>query len=257
LRDDVVDYSQEVIVSVETLGFLKYIVDMGVGFTLSLAALFALLVALRARRGDMDLQRRLVDVLVGFQGAIGEQTNAAREQLRAMERLNDAITSASRETSTSLASLDASVRGVDVDVKALKVELERVAPAIQARLDEHQRALLEQLAPIPARLDEMYFLLRETSQKIEEHHREAGALIATHQRVASELASIHALVREVFDMLNQSTKVEANDGDHTNRERNGDRRADSALERGERGADVLVDADGAPRQGEGTDPSPA
>jgi chromosome segregation ATPase len=246
-----------VIVDIETLRFARYIVDMGAGFTLSLAALFALLVALRARRGDTDLQRRLVDVLAGFQGAIGEQTNAAREQLRAMERLNEAITSASRETSTSLASLDASVRGVDVDVKALSVEIAQVAPAIQARLDEHQRALLEQLAPIPERLSEMYALLRDTSAKIEEHHREAGTLIATHQRVASELASIHALVREVFDMLNQATKVEANDGDDANDQRDGDRGADSAAERGERRADVSVDADDSPGQGEGTNPSSA
>jgi len=244
-------------VDVETLGFARYIVDMGAGFTLSLAALFALLVALRARRGDTDLQRRLVDVLAGFQGAIGEQTNAAREQLRAMERLNEAIASASRETSTSLAGLDASVRGVDVDVKALKVELERVAPTIQARLDEHQRALLEQLAPIPARLDEMYVLLRDTSAKIDEHHRETSVLVATQQRVAGELASIHALVREVFDMLSESTNVEVNDGDAANRERDRDRGADPAAERGERGADVFVDADDPARQSAGADPSPA
>jgi chromosome segregation ATPase len=246
-----------VIVDIETLRFARYIVDMGAGFTLSLAALFALLVALRARRGDTDLQRRLIDVLAGFQGAIGEQTNAAREQLRAMERLNETITVTSRETSSSLASLDASVRGVDVDVKALSVEIAQVAPAIQARLDEHQRALLEQLAPIPARLSEMYVLLRDTSAKIEEHHRETSALVATQQRVASELASIHALVREVFDMLNQSTKVEVNDGSSANRERDRDRGADPALERGERGADVSLDAHGAPRQSAGINPSPA
>jgi septal ring factor EnvC (AmiA/AmiB activator) len=245
-----------VIVDIETLRFARYIVDMGAGFTLSLAALFALLVALRARRGDTDLQRRLVDVLVGFQGAIGEQTSAAREQLRAMERLNEAITSASRETSTSLASLDASVSGVDVDVKALSVEIAQVAPAIQARLDEHQRALLEQLAPIPARLSEMYVLLRDTSARIEEHHRETSVLVATQQRVASELASIHALVREVFDMLNQPTK-EQEDGDDPNDQRHGDRGADSAAESSQRGVDVPLDADGALGQGEGVDPSPA
>ena len=241
---------------VETLGFARYIVDMGAGFTLSLAALFALLVALRARRGDTDLQRRLIDVLAGFQGAIGEQTNAAREQLRAMERLNEAIAVAARETSTSLAGLEASVRVVDVDVKALSVEIAQVAPAIQARLDEHQRALLEQLAPIPERLDEMYALLRETSARIEEHHRETSVLVATQQRVASELATIHALVREVFDML-KSTNVEANDGDAANRERDRNRGADPAAERGERGVDVFVNADGASRQGEGINPSPA
>jgi chromosome segregation ATPase len=249
---------QEVIVDVETLGFARYIVDMGAGFTLSLAALFALLVALRARRGDTDLQRRLIDVLAGFQGAVSEQTRASSEQVRAMERLNEAITVAARETSTSLASLDASVSGVDVDVKALKVELERVAPTIQARLDEHQRALLEQLAPIPERLGEMYALLRETSARIEEHHRETSALVATQQRVASELATIHALVREVFDMLSESTKkMEANNGDDTNRERDRDRGVDSAAESSQRGADVFVDADDSPRQGEGLDPSPA
>ena len=242
---------------IETLRFFRYIVDMGAGFTLSLAALFALLVALRARRGDTDLQRRLVDVLAGFQGAIGEQTNAAREQLRAMERINEAIISASRETSSSLAGLDASMRVVGVDIKALEVEVQRVAPAIQARLDEHQRTLLEQIAPIPERLDEMYVLLRDTSQKIEEHHREAGVLIATQQRVASELASIHALVREVFDMLSESTKVKVSDGDDTNDQRNRDRGADSALERGERRADVFVDTNDPPRQGEGANPSPA
>ena len=242
---------------VETLGFARYIVDMGAGFTLSLAALFALLVALRARRGDTDLQRRLIDVLAGFQGAIGEQTNAAREQLRAMERLNEAIAVAARETSTSLAGLDASVRVVDVDVKALSVEIAQVAPTIQARLDEHQRALLEQLAPIPARLGEMYVLLRDTSARIEEHHRETSALVATQQRVASELATIHALVREVFDTLTQSTKVKVSDGDNTNDQRHGDRGADPAVERGERRVDVFVNADGASRQGEGINPSPA
>lgn len=209
---------------------LRYMVDMGVGVTLALVSLIALITVLRGRRADQSMQERLIVMLGQFGEVTREASATMREQTAAINKMaSDNAMVAAQQTGT--------LMGHTAAINTLVTTVDGLVPAVAARLDEHQLRIAAEFKPVVEQLSNLYLAVRRIQDAIEAQQMADQALMAAaqahwqqesktaheiqqaHAAIQSALALASARIEQVFERVIQLQEVSYEQTDVVDRDR--------------------------------------
>lgn len=185
---------------------LRYMVDMGVGVTLALVSLIALITVLRGRRADQSMQERLIVMLGQFGEVTREASATMREQTAAINKMaSDNAMVAAQQTGT--------LMGHTAAINTLVTTVDGLVPAVAARLDEHQLRIAAEFKPVVEQLSNLYLAVRRIQDAIEAQQQADAALMAAAQahwlqesKTAQEIQQAHAAIQSALALA--SARIE-------------------------------------------------